>query len=47
MVNELDLNGILNIVEKIENQKLCRGKAGEIMRVAVCRLIECISISGI
>jgi hypothetical protein len=35
------------VVDKVENLKLCRGKAGEIMRVAVCRLIECIAIAEI
>ncbi|KRX05461.1 Armadillo-type fold [Pseudocohnilembus persalinus] len=36
---------ILDIVNQIEKKRLFRGKGGEVMRVAVCRLIECISMS--
>jgi hypothetical protein len=39
------LNRILAIPGMIDDQKLLRGKAGELLRVAVCRLIECISIA--
>ena len=47
MIKKNDLDDILNIVIKIENNKLFRGKGGEIMRVAVSRLIECIAITEI
>lgn len=33
------------LVSKIEKKRLYRGRGGEIMRSAVCRLIECISIA--
>lgn len=39
------LGEILDIVNQIDKRRLFRGKGGEIMRVAVCRLIEAISIS--
>jgi hypothetical protein len=38
---------ISELVATIEKRRLYRGKGGEQMREAVCRLIECISITGI
>ena len=35
------------LVPMIEKKRLYRGKGGEQMRAAVCRLIECISLAGI
>ena len=35
------------LVAKLEKLRLYRGRGGEIMRAAVCRYIECISIAGI
>jgi hypothetical protein len=40
-------DAIRNIVPSIEAKKLYRGKGGEMMREAVCRFIECISISKV
>ena len=40
-------NSIAEIIPTIEKKRLYRGKGGEQMRAAVCRLIECISISHI
>jgi tubulin-specific chaperone D len=34
-------------VPTIERKRLYRGRGGEVMRSAVCRLIECISLSRI
>jgi tubulin-specific chaperone D len=43
-----DLNVQLSeLVIKIETLRLYRGRGGEIMRKAVCRYIECISMSNI
>ena len=39
------LKRIVEVPRYIENAKLLRGKVGEILRVAVCRLIECIAIA--
>jgi len=38
---------IVGLVPTIEKARLYRGRGGEIMRSAVCRLIECISIACI
>ena len=38
-------NSIAEIIPTIEKKRLYRGKGGEQMRAAVCRLIECISIA--
>ena len=38
------LVAIAEIVQTIEKKRLYRGKGGETIRTAVCRLIECISI---
>lgn len=39
------LDDILDIVNQIEKRRLFRGKGGEVMRIAVCRFIEGISIA--
>jgi hypothetical protein len=39
------LASVAEIVPTIEKKRLYRGKGGEQMRAAVCRLIECISIA--
>ncbi|GMH52930.1 hypothetical protein TL16_g01339 [Triparma laevis f. inornata] len=36
---------ITNVVVEVEKARLYRGKGGEIMRSAICRLIECVSIA--
>eukprot|EP01017_Pseudomicrothorax_dubius_P020822 TRINITY_DN225_c0_g1_i1.p1 TRINITY_DN225_c0_g1~~TRINITY_DN225_c0_g1_i1.p1 ORF type:complete len:1315 (-),score=325.44 TRINITY_DN225_c0_g1_i1:153-4097(-) len=41
------INSIAEIFVKIEKAKLYRGKGGEVTRASVCRLIECIGISGL
>ena len=44
--NEFDNNALESVVElisAIEKARLYRGRGGEIMRSAVCRLIECLS----
>jgi hypothetical protein len=41
------LADIADLVPTIEKKRLYRGKGGEQMRAAVCRLIECISITRI
>jgi hypothetical protein len=41
------LTSVAEIVPNIEKKRLYRGKGGEQMRAAVCRLIECISIAQI
>jgi hypothetical protein len=41
------MDAISGLVPTIEKKRLYRGKGGELMRAAVCRLIECISISRI
>jgi hypothetical protein len=44
--DELDneaLDSVVELVARIEKARLYRGRGGEIMRSAVCRLIECIS----
>jgi len=37
------LESVVELVAGIEKARLYRGRGGEIMRSAVCRLIECIS----
>lgn len=37
--------GVAGVVPSIEKARLYRGKGGEIMRSAVSRFIECISLS--
>jgi hypothetical protein len=39
------LNSIIEVPMYIESSKLLRGKVGEILRVAVARLIECIAMA--
>lgn len=38
-------SSIAELVPSIEKRRLYRGRGGEIMRAAVCRLIECISLA--
>jgi hypothetical protein len=42
-VHEDTLDSVVELVAEIEKMRLYRGRGGEIMRTAVCRLIECIS----
>lgn len=42
-INGTLLQSIIESVQNIEKRRLFRGKGGELMREAVCRLIECIS----
>ena len=46
-VSEQTMTKTLDLVNQIEKRRLYRGRGGEIMRVAVCRLVQCISLSGI
>lgn len=41
------LTSIIALVEEIDKRRLYRGRGGEIMRAASCRLVECISLSKI
>ena len=41
------LRAITNLVTTIEKARLYRGRGGEIMRAAVSRYIQCVSLSGI
>jgi hypothetical protein len=41
------LDKVRNIISKIEQENLYKGKGGEIMRTGVCHLIHSISISKI
>ena len=45
LLPEAMLASISELVPTIEKNRLYRGKGGEQMRAAVCRLIECISIA--
>ncbi|KAL4496061.1 hypothetical protein ABPG72_015483 [Tetrahymena utriculariae] len=47
LLGEDTLAAVLDVVNQIEKARLFRGKGGEFMRVAVCRLIEAISISNL
>jgi hypothetical protein len=47
LLSEETLSNIAGLVPIIEKKRLYRGKGGEQMRAAVCRLIECISIAEI
>eukprot|EP00980_Cylindrotheca_fusiformis_P031504 scaffold26469_cov142-Cylindrotheca_fusiformis.AAC.2 len=47
LLSKATLTSIPEHVATIEKKRLYRGKGGEQMREAVCRLIECISITGI
>ena len=38
---------IVELVPRVEKARLYRGRGGEIMRYASCRLIECISLANI
>jgi len=45
LIDEELKNKILDIIDQLEKKRLYKGKGGEIMRVAGCRLIEAISIA--
>lgn len=45
--NSDNLNLVINIIEKVEKERLYKGKGGEIMRGGVCHLIHSLSISKI
>lgn len=47
LLNKETISRIAELVATIEKKRLYRGKGGEQMREAVCRLIECISITEI
>ena len=47
LLSKETLASIAELVPTVEKKRLYRGKGGEQMRGAVCRLIECISISQI
>lgn len=47
LLSKETMSKIAELVGIIEKKRLYRGKGGEQMREAVCRLIECISITGI
>jgi hypothetical protein len=47
LLRKATMDAIAELVPAIEKERLYRGKGGEIMRAAVCRLIECISITRI
>jgi len=38
---------LVDVIVRIEKARLYRGKGGEIMRSAVCRLIECVSLANL
>lgn len=42
-ISQNTIEAIISLVPTIEKKRLFRGRGGEIMRSAVCRLIECIS----
>ena len=46
-VSDKHLNTLKGLVASIEKKRLYRGRGGEIMRSAVCRLVKCISLSQI
>jgi len=46
-LSETSKTFLAELVPAIEKKRLYRGRGGEIMRSAVCRLVECISIAGI
>ena len=39
------LKTVRNLVPKIEKARLYRGRGGEIMRAAACRLLECMALA--
>lgn len=38
---------LAELVPSVEKARLYRGRGGEVMRVAACRMIECLSLSGL
>lgn len=42
-----NMKSVRGIIERIEKEKLYKGKGGEIMRAGVCHLIHAISIANI
>ena len=47
LLSSAQLTSIAELVPMIEKKRLYRGKGGEQMRAAVCRLIECIATTEI
>lgn len=47
IIDPQTIGEILELLPKIDKARLFRGKGGEIMRVAACRLIEGLSIAEI
>lgn len=47
LLKEVTLTSLAELVPAIEKKRLYRGRGGEQMREAVCRLVECISIAKI
>lgn len=45
-LSEAQAAGVANAVIEIEKARLYRGKGGEIMRAAACRLLECTAKAG-
>jgi tubulin-specific chaperone D len=41
------VDAIVDVVPRIEKARLYRGRGGELVRAAACRLMECISLSGV
>eukprot|EP00873_Tetraselmis_striata_P016212 jgi/Tetstr1/436476/TSEL_025304.t1 len=46
-LSEAQAAGVANAVIEIEKARLYRGKGGEIMRAAACRLLECTAKAGV
>jgi hypothetical protein len=46
-ISDTNLATLTSLVATIEKKRLYRGRGGEIMRSAVCRLVECISIAKV
>lgn len=49
-IKEIDpdvLKKLIEIVKSFINKNLLKGKVGEIFRLTLCRLLECISIVGV
>ena len=45
LLSETQQKNILQIVEVIEKKRFYRGKGGQMMRSAVCRFIQCVSLA--
>jgi len=42
-----NLNKVKTIIDRVEKERLYKGKGGEIMRAGVCHLIHSIATAGI